>query len=60
MGSDQGFVEAQNSLGVMYISGDGGERDVGEAQSLWELAAAQGHQGAQRNLARLQSDLARR
>ena len=60
MASDQGDADAQNSLGFMYITGEGVERDSGEAQRFWELAAAQGHQGAQQNLAIIQSENARR
>ena len=60
MAANQGDAEAQNSLGVMYITGEGAECDSGEAQRFWELAAAQGHQGAQTNLARLKSENARR
>ena len=60
----QGGAEAQYACGNMYGEGDVGvERDDAEAQRYWDLAAAQGHQGAQNNLeklARLQSANARR
>jgi len=45
---------------AVYYSDEGVERDVEEAHRFFLLAAAQGHQGAQANLATLQSALARR
>ena len=47
---NQGNADAQCSCGSMYYNGEGVERDFVEAQRLWELAAAQGHWGAQSNL----------
>ena len=48
--ADDGISEAQFMCGLIHYQGEGVERDYGEAQQFWELAAAQGHQGAQQNL----------
>ena len=47
-------AQAQFNCGAMFHQGNGIERDDGEAQKCWELAAAQGHQGAQECLAIIQ------
>ena len=54
MASDQGLKEAQFCLGLTYYNGEFVKRDFGEAQRFWELAAAQGHEEAQKNLVIMQ------
>jgi len=48
-----GNVVAQNSLGLMFSSGDGGVRNMLEARKWFRRAADQGDAGAQFNLANL-------
>ena len=49
-----GHAEAQNNLGTMASLGTGGvEKDLGEAERLWRLAAGQGAVDAMMNLGRL-------
>ena len=38
--ADQGYVNAQNNLGVMYQSGQGVPQDIVQAYMWWDLAAA--------------------
>ena len=60
LASEQGLAEAQCNCGGMYYNGEGTERDVKKALILFELAAAQGHQAAQDNLAVPRDAYARR
>jgi uncharacterized caspase-like protein len=49
----KGDAIAQTELGEMRYFGEGGRKDVNEAQRLFERAAAQGYPGAAINLAQL-------
>ena len=53
--ADQGHVDAQNNLGVMYFTGEGVERDEKKAVMWFEKAAAQGNADAQANLDAIKS-----
>lgn len=56
--AETGHTDAQNVMGVIYAVGRAGlPRDPQEAQRWWNMAAAQGHEGASRNLVRLQKIL---
>jgi len=48
--AEQGNVDAQNNLGVMYYSGEGVPRDTAKAAEWFKKAAAQGNADAQANL----------
>jgi hypothetical protein len=48
--ADQGFAEAQASLGFMYVNGKGVAQDYAEAMRWFRLAADQGHAYAQEAL----------
>lgn len=48
--ADQGYVNAQNALGVMYYDGRGVAKDYGEAAKWYRKAAEQGNAAAQRSL----------
>ena len=48
--AEQGDVEAQFNLGLMYFHGDGVPKDAGQAASWLRKAAEQGHAEAQYNL----------
>jgi TPR repeat protein len=48
--AEQGDVEAQNSLGVLYYLGTGTPRDYAKALHWFETAALAGHAVAQRHL----------
>jgi TPR repeat protein len=48
--ANQGNVDAQNNLGVMYYSGEGVPRDPGKAKEWFSKAAAQGNEDAKANL----------
>jgi TPR repeat protein len=48
--ADQGNVDAQNNLGVMYYSGEGVPRDSDKAKEWFTKAAAQGNEDAKANL----------
>jgi TPR repeat protein len=48
--ADQGHVDAQYNLSVMYRHGKGVPQDDAEAVRWYQLAAEQGHAGAQENL----------
>ena len=47
--ADQGLARAQFNLGLMYSDGEGVPKDPIRAYSWWNLAAAQGHEGAKKN-----------
>ncbi len=49
----RGDVLAQHNLGVLYLTGQGGARDLARAQGLLAAAAAQGHGPAQQAMADL-------
>jgi hypothetical protein len=49
--AEQGDARAQNSLGQMYVSGQGVPQDYKEALKWFRLAAEQGHEDAQFGLA---------
>jgi len=53
LAADQGYTNAENSLGCCYMDGEGTEVDLGKARYWFERAAAKGHEKATRNLARL-------
>jgi TPR repeat protein len=42
LAADQGYAEAQNNLGLMYLDGDGADQDTFEAVRLFESVAALG------------------
>ena len=48
--AEQGNVDAQNNLGVMYYAGEGVPRDEAKAKQWFKKAAAQGNADAQANL----------
>ena len=48
--AEQGHVDAQYSLGVMYENGEGVPENDAEAVKWWRFAAEQGNVGAQYNL----------
>jgi TPR repeat protein len=50
LAADQGHVEAQNSLGLMFEDGEGVAEDAAEAARLYLLAAEQGLAVAQLNI----------
>lgn len=50
MAAKQGYADAQNSLGSMYLKGEGVSRDDGLALHWFRLAAEQGHAVGQYNL----------
>ena len=39
-----------NGLGVCYYQGKGVQKDMDEAQKLWEMAAQQGQESAKKSL----------
>jgi TPR repeat protein len=49
--AERGFAEAQFSLGILYLHGEGVPMDLALAKSWFERAAATGHPRAQLNLA---------
>lgn len=49
--ANSGFAEAQNSLGVCYITGNGVPENAAEAVKWFEKAAEQGEEFAMKNLA---------
>ena len=51
--AEQGDVEAQYNLGLMYEFGDGVEEDFDQAVKWFEKAAERGHEGAQDALEQL-------
>ncbi|EGB07814.1 hypothetical protein AURANDRAFT_27542, partial [Aureococcus anophagefferens] len=53
LAANQGFTDAENSLGCYYMDGDGTEVDLGLARYWFERAAAKGSERATRNLADL-------
>ncbi len=48
--AEQGDVNAQCNLGLMYFNGEGVPQDFTEAEKWWCMAAEQGHAEAQFNL----------
>ena len=48
--AEQGDVNAQHDLGLMYYNGEGGPQDLTEAEKWWRKAAEQGHAYAQFSL----------
>ena len=56
LSADQGFTEAENSLGLIYMRGElGVEVDYDEAFRWLELAASKGHTDAAERLSELQN-----
>ena len=51
--ASQGSAEAQNSLGMLYVYGQGVPQDYGKARQWFEKAAAQGYTPAEYNLGML-------
>ena len=51
--AEQGDIEAQNQLGVMYVQGKGVARDFEEAVMLFRQAAEREHAPAQKNLGQM-------
>ena len=41
--AEQGFADAQHSLGVMYLGGEGVQQDFKQAALWYQKAADQGH-----------------
>jgi uncharacterized protein len=54
--AEQGYVEAQWSLGYMYDKGDGVTQDYAEAVYWYRKSAEQGNEGAKSDLAVLSGD----
>ena len=50
LAAEQGHVDAQNNLGLMYAQGQGVPKNGAEAAKWYRLAAEQGHADAQNNL----------
>lgn len=50
LAAEQGVVEAQYNLGLMYDNGTGVPQDSAEAARFYRLAAEQGDSNAQNNL----------
>ncbi len=48
--AEQGHVDAQYNLGIMYANGEGVPQDYAEAARWYRQAAEQGHASAQHNL----------
>jgi len=48
--ASQGDNEAQNTLGLMYLKGEGVKKNVGLAKKWFAKVAALGHPSAQQNL----------
>ncbi|KAF9545669.1 hypothetical protein EC957_010652, partial [Mortierella hygrophila] len=48
--ANQGFVEAQINIGIMYYEGNGVPQDFVKAMEWFHMAADQGHAGAQYNI----------
>ena len=48
--AEQGFAEAQYSLGVMYAEGRGVQQDFVQAHMWFDLAAASGDSSAGKNM----------
>jgi TPR repeat protein len=53
--ADQGSAYALYSLGFMYARGDGVQKDEDEAMSWLRKASDQGHEGAKKEIARIES-----
>ena len=51
--AEQGYVEAQVSLGACYEDGEGVEKDIDKAVEWYTLAANQGNEAAQEALKEL-------
>jgi TPR repeat protein len=51
--AERGFAEAQFSLGVLFLRGEGVPADLAIARRWFENAAAQGHAEARLNLAKI-------
>ena len=52
--AEQGFAEAQHSLGAMYANGLGVKQDFVKALKWWQSAAEQGHVDASKALDEMQ------
>jgi uncharacterized protein len=46
----RGHTRAMNNLGILFANGQGVQRDIAEARSLWRQSAQRGHLNAQTNL----------
>ena len=55
--ADAGLPDAQTQVGIMYIEGEGADKDPVEAFKWWTLAARQGDEDAKSNLDKLKPDL---
>ena len=44
LAAEQGFVSAQNTLGIMYVTGTGVPQNYVEAYKWWVIAASEGVQ----------------
>ena len=53
LAAEQGGMNAQSNLGVKYTNGEGVPRDMMLAYMWFDIAAAQGHEGAQRTRGRV-------
>lgn len=47
--AEQGYAMVQVKLGFMYANGEGVPEDYVEAYMWWDLAVAQGEEGAKKN-----------
>ncbi|OEC85132.1 tetratricopeptide repeat protein, partial [Acinetobacter sp. YK3] len=51
MASEQGDASAQNALGIIYLRGLGGDKNLSKSEYYYRLAANQNHENAQLQLA---------
>jgi uncharacterized protein len=54
--ADQGFAEAQYTVGTLHEAGTGVMQDYAEAMRWYRMAATQGYAGAQNNIGRLYAE----
>ncbi|ENU91287.1 hypothetical protein F971_03194 [Acinetobacter vivianii] len=51
MASEQGDASAQNALGIIYLRGSGGDKNISKSEYYYRLAANKNHENAQLQLA---------
>ncbi|WP_332604538.1 tetratricopeptide repeat protein [Acinetobacter sp. ESBL14] len=51
MASEQGDASAQNALGIIYLRGLGGDKNLSKSEYYYRLAASKNHESAQLQLA---------
>lgn len=55
LAAEQGEIEAQYTLGYIYLNGEGVEQDLDKAVEYYQLAADQGSEDADAKLSELES-----